>query len=87
MALGQYAAGMIAAATGGEGGAASRDGVLAVYGQIGWWSIGIGIVVMAIAPLVKRLMHDDQFGGEEGAQAEAQRDSFAIVDGKGEGQK
>jgi POT family proton-dependent oligopeptide transporter len=86
MALGEYAAGMIAAATGGEAGAASRDGVLSVYSQIGWWSIGIGIVVMAIAPLVKRLMHADQFGGEEGAEAEAQRDSFAIVDREGEAQ-
>ena len=82
MALGEYAAGMIAAATGGEAGAASRDSVLAVYGQIGWWSIGIGAVVMAIAPLVKRLMHIDRFEREEGAEAEAQRDSFAIVDGK-----
>ena len=80
MALGEYAAGMIAAATGGEAGAASREGVLSVYNQIGWWSIGIGIVVMAIAPLVKRLMHADQFGDAEGAEAEAQSDSFAIAD-------
>ncbi|WP_313805720.1 peptide MFS transporter [Sphingobium sp.] len=58
MALGEYAAGLIAAATGGERGAASRDAVLAVYGQIGWWSVGAGVVVMLLAPLVKRLMHD-----------------------------
>jgi POT family proton-dependent oligopeptide transporter len=31
-------------------------------------------------------MHADQFGGEEGAEAEAQRDSFAIVDREGEAQ-
>ncbi|AEG48842.1 amino acid/peptide transporter [Sphingobium chlorophenolicum L-1] len=64
MALGEYAAGLIAAATGGEGGAASRDDVLAVYGTIGWWSVGAGLVVMALAPLVKRLMHADRFGEE-----------------------
>jgi POT family proton-dependent oligopeptide transporter len=58
MALGEYAAGLIAAATGGEQGQASRDGVLAVYSQIGWCSVGAGIVVMALAPLVKRLMHE-----------------------------
>lgn len=57
MALGQYAAGMIAAATGGEGGTGSRDDVLAVYATIGWWSVGFGIAIMAVAPLVKRLMH------------------------------
>ncbi|WP_242127753.1 peptide MFS transporter [Sphingobium sp. Sx8-8] len=59
MALGEYAAGAIAAATGGEHGAATRDGTLAVYSQIGWWSIGAGVVVMALAPLVKRLMHSE----------------------------
>nr|WP_087574086.1 peptide MFS transporter [Sphingomonas sp. CDS-1] len=64
MALGEYAAGLIAAATGGAGGAASRGDVLAVYSQIGWWSVGAGLVVMALAPLVKRLMHSDRFGEE-----------------------
>ncbi len=58
MALGEYVAGLIAAATGGEAGQASREGTLAVYSHIGWLSVGIGIAVMAIAPLVKRLMHD-----------------------------
>ncbi|HEX7743211.1 MAG TPA: peptide MFS transporter, partial [Sphingobium sp.] len=79
LALGEYAAGMIAAATGGERGSASREGVLAVYGTIGWWSIGVGMAVMALAPLVKRLMHLDRLSGEERAEA----DSFAIVDRKG----
>jgi len=66
MALGEYAAGLIAAATGGEGGAASRRDVLAVYSQIGWWSVGAGLVVMALAPLAKRLMHSDRLGEESG---------------------
>ena len=83
MALGQYAAGMIAAATGGEEGAATRDGVLAVYEQIGWWSIGAGLGVMVLAPFVKRLMHVDRLGKEEGAETGAQRDQFAIVDREG----
>ncbi|MET0369940.1 MAG: peptide MFS transporter [Sphingobium sp.] len=68
MALGQYAAGTISAATGGENGAASRDDVLSVYSTIGWWSVGFGIAIMAVAPLVKRLMHTDRLGAEE-AQA------------------
>lgn len=61
MALGEYAAGLIAAATGGDAGQASRENVLAVYSQIGWWSVAAGIAVMALAPLVKRLMHSDRF--------------------------
>ena len=69
MALGEYAAGIIAAATGGDDGVASRDGVLAVYDRIGWWSIGIGLLVMALAPLVKRLMHIDRLDEEDGAGA------------------
>ena len=62
MALGEYAAGLIAAATGGEKGEASRESVLSVYGSIGWWSVGLGIAVMAVAPLVKRLTHSEVKG-------------------------
>ena len=38
--------------------------VLAVYGTIGWWSVGAGLAVMALAPLAKRLMHADRFDQE-----------------------
>jgi POT family proton-dependent oligopeptide transporter len=33
-----------------------------VYTTIGWVSIGVGIVVTVISPLVKRLMHLDTIG-------------------------
>jgi POT family proton-dependent oligopeptide transporter len=69
MALGEYAAGLIAAATGGEHGAASRENVLAVYGTIGWWSVGTGVAVMAVAPLVKRLMHLDRLRDDQDGKA------------------
>ncbi|WOF43277.1 oligopeptide:H+ symporter [Sphingopyxis indica] len=59
MALGEYAAGMIAAASGGSSGTADRQSVLNVYSQIGWWSVGIGGAVMAFAPLVRRLIDAD----------------------------
>jgi proton-dependent oligopeptide transporter, POT family len=65
MALGEYMAGIISAATGGEGKVGSRDDVLSVYTTIGWWSVGIGIAVMLLAPLVKRLMHLDRLGQED----------------------
>jgi POT family proton-dependent oligopeptide transporter len=77
MALGEYAAGLISAATGGTQGAASRDGMLSVYGTIGWWSVGMGVVVMALAPLIKRLMHVDRLGEEDGGARAA-----AAIEGK-----
>ena len=71
MALGEYVAGMIAAATGGEVGAAPRDQVLAIYGSIGWWSIAAGAGVMILAPFVKRLMHLDRLGDADPSHIEA----------------
>jgi POT family proton-dependent oligopeptide transporter len=64
MALGEYAAGVISAATGGANGTGARGDVLSVYSTIGWWSVGIGVAVMALAPWVKRLMHPDRLGRE-----------------------
>ena len=33
--------------------------MLAVYSNIGWITIGIGVAVLVVSPLVKRLMHLD----------------------------
>jgi proton-dependent oligopeptide transporter, POT family len=61
-ATGNFAAGLIAGATGSEaasGEGAGREVVMAVYSQIGWIAIGVGIAVVVISPLIKRLMHLD----------------------------
>ena len=61
-AIGNFAAGLIAAATGSEaasGEGAGKETVLAVYSQIGWLAIVVGIVVLFISPLIKKLMHLD----------------------------
>jgi proton-dependent oligopeptide transporter, POT family len=70
-ATGNFAAGLIAAATGAEG--AGPERVIEVYSRVGWIAVGVGVGMMAIAPLVKRLMHldtlqDDEhnFAGERG---------------------
>ncbi|MGK6318587.1 peptide MFS transporter [Sphingomonas sp. DT-204] len=60
MAAGNFLAGLIAQATGAEG--AGVEGMLDVYAKIGWWSIGIGVIALAAAPFVTRLMHLDSFG-------------------------
>jgi proton-dependent oligopeptide transporter, POT family len=60
-ATGNFAAGLIAAATGGEGVSeeAGKQIVLDVYSTVGWYAVGIGVAVMVISPLVKKLMHLD----------------------------
>jgi len=69
-AVGNFVAGKIGEATGGEGGTMSRDLVLSVYSEIGWIAIGVGVVVLALSPIVKRWMHldtlkDASLAGEE----------------------
>jgi POT family proton-dependent oligopeptide transporter len=61
-ATGNFAAGLIAAATGSEHGTgegAAKSQVLDVYTTIGWVSVGVGVAVFVISPLVKKLMHLD----------------------------
>lgn len=61
-ATGNFVAGLIAAATGSEaasGEGAGREVVMQVYNQIGWIAIGVGVAVVVISPLIKKLMHLD----------------------------
>jgi POT family proton-dependent oligopeptide transporter len=54
-ATGNFAAGLISAATGGEG--AGPERVLEVYTRVGWLAVGLGVAMVVIAPLIRRLMH------------------------------
>ena len=60
-ATGNFAAGLIAAATGAEGVGeeAGKQVVLDVYSTVGWFAIAVGVGVMVVAPLIKKLMHLD----------------------------
>jgi proton-dependent oligopeptide transporter, POT family len=58
-AVGNFVGGKIGEAMGGHGGAMSRESALSVYDTIGWIAIGIGVVVLALSPIVKRWMHLD----------------------------
>jgi POT family proton-dependent oligopeptide transporter len=77
-ATGNFAAGLIAAATGSEaasGEGAGKETVLAVYSQIGWIAVAVGVGVLVISPLIKRLMHldtlrDDTVGDDLLGQSE-----------------
>ncbi|MGZ8337130.1 MAG: peptide MFS transporter [Allosphingosinicella sp.] len=58
-AVGNFVAGKIGEATGGHSGEMTRESTLSVYNTIGWWTVGISAVVLALSPLVKRWMHLD----------------------------
>ncbi|MEE4201575.1 peptide MFS transporter [Erythrobacter sp.] len=66
-ATGNFAAGLIAAATGAEGVGeeAGKQVVLDVYSTVGWYAVAIGVGVMVISPLVKKLMHLDTLKDDE----------------------
>jgi POT family proton-dependent oligopeptide transporter len=66
-ATGNFAAGLIAAATGSEHGTAdgaAKEVVLGVYSNIGWISVAVGVGVIIISPLIKKLMHLDTLQDE-----------------------
>jgi POT family proton-dependent oligopeptide transporter len=67
-ATGNFAAGLIAAATGadhGSGEGAAKEVVLGVYSTIGWTAVGVGVVMVVISPLIKKLMHLDTLRDNE----------------------
>lgn len=71
-ATGNFAAGLIAAATGSEkasGEGAGQQVVLDVYSQIGWIAVAVGVGVLVISPLIKKLMHLDTLK-DDNAKAE-----------------
>lgn len=77
-AAGNFAAGLIASATGAEGVGeeSGKEVVLGVYSTVGWYAVGIGVAVMVVSPLIKKLMHldtirDDNIGDDLEGQAEA----------------
>lgn len=83
-ATGNFAAGLIAAATGAEGVGeeAGKQVVIDVYSTVGWYGVGIGVAVIVISPLIKKLMHldtlkddneelEDIFGGADVGEAGA----------------
>lgn len=60
-AAGDFIAGLIAANIGAlsEGSDDPMRVTLSVYQSVGWFGVGVGVVVLLLAPFVKRLMHLD----------------------------
>ena len=63
-AVGSFVAGKIGEATGGESGEMSKELTLSIYSQIGWIAIAVGVVVLALSPIVKKWMHLDTLGDD-----------------------
>ncbi|NNC73489.1 MAG: peptide MFS transporter [Sphingomonadaceae bacterium] len=86
-ATGNFAAGLIASATGGEGAGEART--IEVYSTVGWTAVGVGVAMLVIAPLVKKLMHldtlkDDNVGDDMLGQSELGAPDAAGVNTTGE---
>jgi POT family proton-dependent oligopeptide transporter len=64
-AVGNFVAGKIGEATGGESGEMTKEATLSIYSTIGWVAVGIGVVVLALSPVVKRWMHLDTLRDED----------------------
>jgi POT family proton-dependent oligopeptide transporter len=64
-AVGNFVAGKIGEATGGHDGEMTKEGTLDVYSTIGWVTVAIGIAVIAVSPVIRRLMHLDTLENDE----------------------
>ncbi|MEL7217121.1 MAG: MFS transporter, partial [Pseudomonadota bacterium] len=63
---GNYVAGFMGSLMGeGEGGNMTREGALEAYWSMGLVAVGVGLVVMVVSPLVKKLMHLDTLKDDE----------------------
>ncbi|NNE56775.1 MAG: peptide MFS transporter [Hellea sp.] len=59
---GNFAAAQIAKLTAADGG--GEDKVLEVYSNVGWMAVIIGVGLIVVSPLIKRMMHLDTLGAD-----------------------
>ena len=64
-AVGNFVAGKIGEATGGESGEMTQAGTLSIYFWIGLITIGVSVVVLVLSPIVKGWMHLDTLADED----------------------
>jgi POT family proton-dependent oligopeptide transporter len=67
-AVGNFLAGKIGEATGGHDGEMTKEGLLDIYSMFGWITIGIGVGVLALSPIVRRWMHLDSLQDDTDAR-------------------
>lgn len=77
-AVGNFVAGRIGEATGGESGEMSKALTLEIYNKIGWVTIGVAVVVLLVSPIVKRWMHLDTLGDRDPTDDLAGQEAMGI---------
>ncbi|WP_338467225.1 peptide MFS transporter [Novosphingobium sp. ZN18A2] len=81
---GNYVAGFLGSIMGeGDGGEITRQAALDVYWSMGLVAIGIGVVVVLLNPLVKRLMHVDKLTDDDVGDDLAGQEEVAEPQGPG----
>ena len=78
-AVGNFVAGKIGEATGGEGGEMSKQGLLDIYELFGWIAIGAAVAVLVISPLIKKLMHLDTLKDETTPAADGMGEAYPVA--------
>lgn len=68
-AVGNFVAGKIGEATGGESGNMTKEATLGIYWEIGLITIGVSVVILALSPIVKKWMHLDTLRDRDDAVA------------------
>ena len=68
-AVGNFVAGKIGEATGGESGEMTQAATLDIYSKIGWITLAVSAFVLMLAPFVKRWMHLDTLNDDDHARA------------------
>ena len=63
-AVGNFVAGKIGEATGGESGTMSRELTLSIYADLGWVALGVGLAVLLLARAVRPWLHLDTLHDE-----------------------
>jgi len=74
---GNFVASMIAQATAAEGGGTEQ--VLSVYSNVGWMAVAVGVGLIVISPLIKKMMHLDTLESDAEEWMEENVSSEAIV--------
>jgi POT family proton-dependent oligopeptide transporter len=76
-AVGNFVAGKIGEATGGESGEMTQAATLEIYNKIGWVAIIVSVVVLALSPLVRGWMHLDTLKDREDGLIDLEGESQA----------
>jgi POT family proton-dependent oligopeptide transporter len=86
-AAGNFIGGLIARATGGETVDAASGQIVEVYSRIGWVAVGVGVAVILVSPLIRKLMHENvrQDHALAGQQAIGEPAAVGIPPGKNRG--